>query len=113
MKKVFNNSVVLGVDQRGQDFVLLGRGPGFHCSAGDVLDGSLVEKTLVAEGSDTAEGIVAFVDELAIEDIELTEEIVRAGRFALGPHITSRVLIPLADHIGFALRRAREGASIE
>jgi beta-glucoside operon transcriptional antiterminator len=80
---------------------------------GDVLDESTIEKTFVAEGSDSAERIAAFVDEIAIEDIEVTEEIVRAGRIALGPHITSRVLIALADHISFALHRTREGASIE
>ena len=113
IKRVFTNSVVLGVDQRGQELVLLGRGLGFQGCVGDVVDERLVEKTFVAEGSDTAERIAAFVDEISIEDIEVTEEIVRAGQIALGPYITNRMLIPLADHISFALLRAREGASIE
>ncbi len=35
------------------------------------------------------------------------------ARAALGDHVTRHVLVPLADHISFALRRAAEGISIE
>lgn len=113
VRKVFNNSVVLGVDDHGTELVLLGRGVGFHASPGDVVDESLVERTFVPEGAESVERLAAMVDEIPLEDITVSEEIVRAGREVLGPHVTHRVLIPLADHISFALRRARDGAAIE
>lgn len=46
-------------------------------------------------------------------DIELTEEIVELGAKTLGPYVGPRMLIPLADHLSFALRRAREGVTID
>ncbi|HEY3438140.1 MAG TPA: PRD domain-containing protein [Actinotalea sp.] len=110
IKKVFNNSVVLGVDDRGTELVLLGRGLGFQASPGDRIDESLIEKTFVPGGTTTAERLAAFVDEIPLEDIDVCEEIVRAAKVALGPHVTDHVLVPLADHVSFALRRAREGA---
>ncbi len=113
VRKVFNNSVVLGVDDHGTELVLLGRGVGFHASPGDVVDETLVERTFVPEGAESVERLAAMVDEIPLEDITVSEEVVRAGREALGPHVTHRVLIPLADHISFALRRARDGAAIE
>lgn len=109
--KVFNNSVVLGVDDSGTELVLLGRGVGFQAKQGDTVDEGLVERTFVPDRSTTAERIAAFVQEIPRADIEVTEEIVREARRALGDHVTDHVLIPLADHVSFALRREREGAT--
>ncbi|WP_284501522.1 PRD domain-containing protein [Actinotalea sp. C106] len=113
VSKVFNNNVVLGVDERGSEHVLMGRGLGFQAHAGDAVDTERVERTFVASGTQTAERIAAFVEEIPLADIEVTEEIVRAGREALGDHVTEHVLVPLADHISFALRRAEDGSQIE
>jgi beta-glucoside operon transcriptional antiterminator len=109
--KVFNNNVVLAVDARGRELVLSGRGLGFKAAPGAEVDRSRVEKTFVAGGSTSAERLAAFVDEIPIEDIEVTEEILTAARDALGPHVTDALLVPLADHVSFALRRAREGVA--
>lgn len=107
--KVFNNNVVLGVDDRGVEVVLLGRGLGFGAAPGADVDGAKVERRFVPSGTTTAERIAAFVDEIPPEDIALTERVVEAARAALGDHVTEHVLVPMADHISFALRRAREG----
>lgn len=109
--KVFNNSVVLGVDDTGTELVLLGRGVGFQAKPGDPVDPALVERTFVPDRSTTAERIAAFVQEIPRADIEVTEEIVTAARQRLGDHVTDHVLVPLADHVSFALRRVREGAT--
>ena len=107
--KVFNNNVVLAVDDRGRELVLSGRGLGFKAAPGGEVDPVRVEKTFVPGGSTTAERLAAFVDEIPLEDIEVTEEILAAARERLGGHVTEAVLVPLADHVSFALRRAREG----
>ncbi|WP_448630828.1 PRD domain-containing protein [Cellulomonas soli] len=109
--KVFNNSVVLGVDDSGTELVLLGRGVGFQAKPGDRVDPALVERTFVPDGSTTAERIAAFVQEIPRADIETTEEIVQEARRVLGDHVTDHILVPLADHVSFALRREREGAT--
>lgn len=111
--KVFNNSVVLGVDEHDHEFVLFGRGVGFQASKGDYVDSSLVERRFVPSANASAERIVAFIDEIPAPDIDLTARIVDAGREVLGEHVSDHVLIPLADHISFALRRARSGSALE
>lgn len=109
--KVFNNNVVLAVDDRGRELVLSGRGLGFKAAPGATVDAGRVEKTFVAGGPTSAERLAAFVDEIPLEDIEVTEEILRAARDALGQQLTDAVLVPLADHVSFALRRARDGVA--
>ncbi len=108
--KVFNNNVVLGLDEHGAELVLLGRGLGFQMAPGAEIDPARVERRFVPSGAAPAERIAAFVDEIPFADLELTERIVDLARSRLGAHVTEHVLIPMADHLSFALRRAAEGA---
>ncbi|WP_062529231.1 PRD domain-containing protein [Demequina rhizosphaerae] len=110
--KVFNNSVVLGVDESGHEHVVFGRGVGFQASRGDMVDEALIERRFVPSEAAPPERIAALIDEIPAEDIDLTARIVAEARRELGEHVTDHVLVPLADHISFALRRAREGAAL-
>lgn len=108
--KVLNNSVVLAVDDSGRDVVLLGAGLGFTSSAGDFVDQTKVERVFVPEHPTSLERLATFVQEIPLADIELTEEIVRSASETLGIAVTDHLLVPLADHLSFALERARKGS---
>ncbi len=110
--KVFNNNVVLGVDDAGREVVLIGRGLGFGAKTGDDVDHTRVERTFAASEGQPPERIAAYLDAIPMEDIELTEEIIRLGRAAFGDYIGGHMLFALADHLSFALRRASEGITI-
>lgn len=110
--KVFNNNVLLAADEQGQEFVLMGKGLGFQTRAGDSVRSDAVERTFVPGGSTTPERIAALVEEIPAEHFDLTQEIVDLARQRLGTQISSHVLIPLADHIVFALQRAESGLAI-
>ena len=113
VKQVLNNSVILGVDDTGIEMILLGAGIGFRSRPGDLVDPASVQRTFVPEGIGSIERLASMVEEISIDAVAASEEVMRAGRDRLGPYVTARVLIPLADHIGFALRRAREGVTFE
>ena len=108
--KVFNNNVVLAVDDPGVELVLFGRGLGFKVKPGSTVDPDRVERRFTPGGSASAERIAALVDEIPLAEIELAERMVALARSRLGAHITDRVLLPLADHLSFALRRMENGA---
>lgn len=113
VKQILNNSVVLGVDDAGVEVILLGPGLGFRSRPGDLVDPAAVQRTFVPEGIGSIERLAAMVEEISIDAVAASEEVMRAGRDRLGPHVTARILIPLADHVGFALRRIQEGLAIE
>jgi beta-glucoside operon transcriptional antiterminator len=110
--KVYNNNVLLAVDEQGQDVVLMGNGLGFQARQGDPVREEVVERRFVAGGSATPERIAALVEAIPTAEIDLTQRIVDAARAELGPHVSGHVVMPLADHISFALRRARDGLTI-
>jgi beta-glucoside operon transcriptional antiterminator len=109
--KVFNNNVVLAADERDVQFVLFGRGLGFKAAAGSAVDPQRVERRFSPSGSVSADRIAAMVDEIPTGDIELAQRLVELARTRLGRQISDHVLLPLADHLSFALRRAAQGVA--
>ncbi|KFG72861.1 PRD domain-containing protein [Streptomyces mutabilis] len=110
--KIINNNVVLASDDHADVVVLMGRGLGFGVRAGDPVDDARVERTFVPTAWRPPEHIVAFLEQIPAEHLAVAEEIVRLGRRELGEHVDDHVVIPLADHLSFALRRAEEGVEI-
>lgn len=107
--KVFNNNVVLGIDDHDVEVVLLGRGIGFRAYPGSEVDPERVERRFVPSGSASAERIASLAGEIPLADLELTERVVTLARGRLRGELADHVLLPLADHLSFALRRAADG----
>lgn len=111
--KVFNNNVVLAADQGGRHYVLTGRGLGFQCQAGDVVDQRKVVQRFVAEDSAAMAKLVAFLQDLPPEDVALAARLLERGSAELGVSLPSANVLPLADHLSFALKRHRNGLSVD
>ncbi|WP_420121005.1 PRD domain-containing protein [Nakamurella sp.] len=109
--KVFNNNVVLAVDEHDGELVLFGRGLGFKAAPGSPVDPGRVERRFVPGASASADRIAAMVQEIPPQDIELAQRLVDLARTRLGQRISDHVLLPLADHLSFALRRAAQGVA--
>lgn len=113
LAKVFNNNVVLATDAHGREFVLMGRGVGFQRQAGSDIDPATVERTFQASATDNPERFAALIDAIPPEHIALAEAIVALASAEFGDEVAAHALIPLADHLSFALRRASSGQGIE
>ncbi|MDX3233614.1 PRD domain-containing protein [Streptomyces sp. ME19-01-6] len=111
--KVFNNNVVLAARGDGDDVVILmGRGMGFGVKPGQAVDPSRAQRTFVPTANQPPERTAAFLDEIPADHLAVAEEIFAMGRAELGDHIGGHVVIPLADHLSFALRRAQDGLEL-
>ncbi|AHI54883.1 BglG family transcription antiterminator LicT [Listeria ivanovii] len=113
IKKVFNNNVVLVIEKQAEEKILMGKGIGYQKFPGDPVDLTNLEKTFVLNDDATEGKLAAFFDEVPIEIINLSDYLVKQGKEKLGAHITDNLLIPLADHINFAITRAKEGIQID
>jgi len=109
--KVFNNNTVLAVDEHGHEFVASGLGLGFQARPGTVVDHARVERTYRPSRTAPAERIVALLEQLPPTVICAVEQIIGDARRALGEHVTEHMVLPMADHVTFALERLRVGAA--
>lgn len=110
--RVFNNNVILAVGDDGQEAVLTGRGLGFRAHAGDAVSEDLVARQFVpAEGRDP-DNFGKLLAAIPPEHIELA-----AGALASLGEVASRfdsaTTVALADHLSFAVKRARHGIAMD
>lgn len=109
--RVFNNNVVLARGADGIEVILTGRGLGFQAKPGAPVDESKVVKVFVPADGRDPDHMGQLLAEIPPEHVQM---IVDAMRLAGVEETSSPTLVlALADHLGFALARARIGQVIE
>ena len=109
--RVFNNNVVLARRGDGVDVILTGRGLGFQAKAGAPVDESKIVKVFVPADGRDPDHMGQLLADIPPEHIQM---VVAAMREAGIPDAQSPTLVlALADHLGFALARARAGRIVE
>ncbi|AZZ52882.1 PRD domain-containing protein [Rathayibacter festucae] len=111
IKKVLNSSVVLVVDERGAERVLLGKGIGFGAKAGEVIEASAVDQVFVALDDADQRNLVELLAQIPPEFVELTRAVV-ADAEEQGLKLDPHVYLALTDHLHFAVERQRRGLAV-
>ncbi|WP_346844427.1 PRD domain-containing protein [uncultured Rothia sp.] len=106
---VYNNNVVLAAQDDGAQAVLIGRGLAFRKKKGQTVDLSLVEQKFVPEQSSDPTYFSALLSEIPSEVLALATELEDYAREQLGFNISHSLVVPLADHLNYAIARARDG----
>lgn len=109
--RVFNNNVVLARRHDGVEVILTGRGLGFQRKPGQTVDEAKIVKIFVPTDGRDPDHIGQLLAEIPPEHIQMVLSAMREARI----EDTSSVILvlSLADHLGFALARARIGQVIE
>lgn len=109
---IYNNNVVLARTDEGKEVVVIGRGLAFQKKKGQAISPELIEQTFVPEnpGTDYAAAMLA---ELPSEVLALASELEQHAIHVLGFNLSHSLVLPLADHLSYALERARAGQTIE
>ncbi len=106
--KVFNNNVVLARDDGGREVVLTGRGLGFQAKAGSPVETTRVQRTFVPDAVHDTDQLSAFLVEIPPEHLLVAAEILAMAEAALDIKFAQGMIIPLADHLSFAIKRLRQ-----
>lgn len=110
--RVFNNNLVLALDGNGREVILTGRGLGFQARPGQEVDAAKVVRTFVPADGRDPDHLAQLLSGIPPEHIQLVSDaLVEVGLDKVG-HNPSLV-IALADHVSFALRRLAIGMQLE
>ena len=105
--KVLNNSLVLALDEQGQETILMGKGIGFHKASGYEFGADEVEKVFVLRDRSVARSIIRLAAET---DTEFLLDLMRLTALVGDSH-TSVSLGGLADFRGYPFSLVRRGES--
>lgn len=109
VKKVINNNILCVVDDKGSEMIVTGKGLGFKRKTGERIDPALVEKTYHMEGKAEQRKLRELVEQIPMEHLKLTQELIEQIKGQISSPLNESLLITLADHISFAIKRKQEG----
>ncbi|MDI9217039.1 MULTISPECIES: BglG family transcription antiterminator LicT [Clostridium] len=109
IKKVFNNNVVLVIDDLGKEQIVMGKGIGFQKFPKDLIDSKKIEKRFIFNDKESLNDLYTLLGRIPLNDVELASEIIEMGKEALGYELNDTILITLSDHISYMLKRIDDG----
>ena len=109
IKKVFNNNVVLVVNNLKEEQIVMGKGVGFNKLPKDLIDTSKIEKRFIFNNKESLNELYTLLDKIPLNHIELASEIIEMGKEYIGYDLNDNILITLSDHISYMLKRIDEG----
>lgn len=111
--RIYNNNVALATTFTGEEIVVIGKGLAFGKRKGDMVDPTKVEQTFVPDASTTNERLTWSLEQIPSEILSLATELEQQVTEQHGITISHSFIIPLADHINYALIRAQEGIDVD
>ena len=109
IKKVINNNILCVVDDKGSEMIVTGKGLGFRRKVGERADPSLFEKTYHMEGKSEQRKLRELCERIPIEHLKLTQDLIEYIKSQISAPLNESLLITLADHISFAIKRKENG----
>lgn len=109
VKKVINNNVLCVVDDRGREMIVTGKGLGFKRKIGERVNPALFDKTYHMEEKADQRKLRELVEQIPIEYLRLTQDLIEYIKTQISTPLNESLLITLADHISFAIKRKEEG----
>lgn len=109
VKKILNNNVAIACDESNEEVLITGRGLGFSSKVGDYLPDRMIHRVYVEKDRSAKRRLAALFNEIPYESVVISEKIVDYASAALGREFGQNLVVSLADHISFAVKRAQEG----
>lgn len=107
--KVLNNSLVLAVDDDGNEIILMGKGIGFNKSIGNQFKPEEIEKVFVLKDKGLSKNIIKLASEVDGKYFEYAKAIIDYAVDRYDMQIMDYLYLSLTDHLSFAAKRASEG----
>jgi len=109
IKKVINNNILCVVDDKGSEMIVTGKGLGFKRKVGERVDPALFEKTYHMEDKAEQRKLRELCEQIPLEHLKLTQDLIEYIKGQISVPLNESLLITLADHISFAIKRKKEG----
>ena len=109
VKKVINNNILCAVDEKGEELIITGKGIGYKRFPGEEIDPKQIGKIYRMEGKEEQRKLRELINEIPLEHFFLTQELVEYIKSQISNKLNESLLITLADHISFAIKRKEDG----
>lgn len=109
ISKVLNSSVVLTVDDNGEESILLGKGIGYGRKAGEEIVRQPSDRVFIPLSNPDAQRMIELFASIPAEYLDITQDLVREAEAQLGAKLSPHIYLMLTDHLHFAVERQQKG----
>lgn len=109
--RVFNNNVVLTLDELGREVVITGRGVGFQARPGDTIDPALIVRRFVP--ADNPSSVAQVIADIPLDRLTMVERLFAEAMRELGAVLPPLAIVAVADHLHQAIERQERGEEME
>ncbi|MGG4609282.1 BglG family transcription antiterminator LicT [Providencia sp. Me31A] len=109
--KILNNNVVIALNEKHQELVVMGRGLAFQKKAHDVVDIEKIEKVFELRCHELTARLSELLSHIPISVMKTCDEIIQHAQGQLG-QLNESLYVVLTDHCNYALERQTKGLAI-
>lgn len=112
IEKILNNNVVVSLNEKGQEVIVMGRGLAFQKKIGAEIEEGNIEKIFTITNKDITDKFQQLLSEIPTEYMLLSERIITYAKTQLGKKLNESIHISLTDHINSTIERCNNGVSL-
>lgn len=112
VSRVLNNNAVMVTTDDGVAIVL-GRAIGYGRRPGDTIDKTAISETFVPDRTTSIDRLAALLSDTPLEIVKVAREIAELAHTKLSVRVSQALVLPLADHLSYAVARSRTGVSLD
>ncbi|MDF9824205.1 beta-glucoside operon transcriptional antiterminator [Breznakia sp. PF5-3] len=111
-KKVYNNNIVMAIDEDSNEVILAGKGVAYGLKKGDTIDKHRVEKRFELK-KDTRTRFGELIQDIPLDYVIISEEIIAYIKEKSGKKINDSIYVTLTDHIVNSIERIKMGIDFD
>lgn len=109
--KILNNNVVIALNEKHQEIVVMGRGLAFQKKVYDAIDITKIEKIFELRSDELTARLSELLSHIPISVMKTCDEIIEHAQSQLG-QLNENLYIVLTDHCNYAIERQIKGLAI-
>ncbi|MDO4500610.1 MAG: PRD domain-containing protein [Erysipelotrichaceae bacterium] len=110
--KVLNNSLMLALNDNGEEVILMGKGIGYKKAIGEEVSDDQIEKIFECEDKKLKTDIMRLAVDTNSIYFEVSKEIIDYAIEKYNMQLMDYLYLSLTDHICFCIQRFRQGINI-
>lgn len=113
IEKILNNNVVLTLNEKNKEIIVMGRGIAFKKKVGDKVSKESIDKVYTLSDKEISSKFQQLISDISIEFMSLSDDIINNAKITLGKKLSDSIYIGLTDHIHTAILRFKDGVTVK
>ncbi len=105
--KILNNNVVIALNEKQQEVVVMGRGLAFQMKVNEAIDRNKIEKIFELRSNELTDRLSELLSQIPLSVMQVCDKIIENAKDKLGK-LHESIYIVLTDHCNYAIERQKK-----